>query len=141
MSTALTTPDGRYLVVNARLWRAANPQLPAQARVRYTRELMAARRAVRAAKDGGDEAALRAAHVAVNAAKRRLGERGPVWWDDGAPDYHRMLARNTPYADWYAGVQQALAAAGPAGPAVERAALPPGFLPLHSPATAGRAAL
>src|SRR5436305_14713863 len=34
--------------------------------------------------------------------KRQLGERGPTWWEDGAPDFNRHLARNTPYADWYA---------------------------------------
>jgi hypothetical protein len=38
----------------------------------------------------------------VDAAKRALGERGPAWWDDGAPDYNRHLAKNTPYADWWA---------------------------------------
>ncbi|GLR46311.1 hypothetical protein [Sphingomonas astaxanthinifaciens] len=38
----------------------------------------------------------------VDAAKRALGERGPVWWDDGSPDWDRHLARNTPYADWWA---------------------------------------
>jgi hypothetical protein len=29
------------------------------------------------------------------------GERGPVWWTDGAPDYNRHMARNTPYRKWY----------------------------------------
>jgi hypothetical protein len=33
-----------------------------------------------------------------------LGERGPVWWTDGAPDFNRKLVVNTPYADWYAGL-------------------------------------
>ena len=45
------------------------------------------------------------AKAAVDAAKRSLGERGPVWWDDGSPDWNRHLARNTPYADWFAGLQ------------------------------------
>ena len=44
------------------------------------------------------------ARVAVDTAKRALGERGPVWWDDGAPDYNRYLAKNTPYAAWFEGV-------------------------------------
>ena len=39
--------------------------------------------------------------AAVDAAKRALGERGPVWWTDGAPDLNRRLARNTPYAGWH----------------------------------------
>jgi hypothetical protein len=42
--------------------------------------------------------------VAVDAAKRALGERGDPWWTDGAPDWNRHLARNTPYADWFAGL-------------------------------------
>ena len=47
----------------------------------------------------------------VDAAKRALGERGPVWWDDDAPDLTRHLARNTPYRDWY----EALMVEGAAG--------------------------
>jgi hypothetical protein len=38
----------------------------------------------------------------VNEAKLALGERGPVWWENGAPDYNRHMARNTCYADWFA---------------------------------------
>lgn len=34
--------------------------------------------------------------------KVALGERGPVWWNDGAPDFNRHLAANTLYAYWYA---------------------------------------
>jgi len=40
----------------------------------------------------------------VQEAKVALGERGPVWWTDGTPDYNRHLAKNTPYAEWFAGV-------------------------------------
>ena len=48
-----------------------------------------------------------AARTAVDCAKVALGERGPIWWDDdGAPDFNRRMARNTPYADWYASVDQ-----------------------------------
>jgi hypothetical protein len=42
-----------------------------------------------------------AARLLVEAAKTALGERGPVWWSDGAPDYNRHMVRSTPYADWY----------------------------------------
>jgi len=42
------------------------------------------------------------ARAAVDRAKRGLGERGPVWWRDGAKDYNRYLAKNTPYAEWFA---------------------------------------
>ncbi len=62
---------------------------------------MNARRAVRAAR--GDPAKLSAARAAVDAAKIALGERGPVWWTDGAPDENRRMAQNTGYAGWYAG--------------------------------------
>ncbi len=31
-----------------------------------------------------------------------LGERGPVWWDDGAPDLNRRKVEHTPYAAWWA---------------------------------------
>jgi hypothetical protein len=64
---------------------------------------MTARRAVRSARGTNDEAAEAAAHDAVDQAKRALGERGPVWWTDGAPDLNRHVVRTTPYADWYAG--------------------------------------
>jgi len=96
-----TTPDGRYFVVRGRLWRCTDPSLPADRRDALTHELMDARRQVDAAKRQGDEAALRSARAAVDAAKHALGERGPVWWTDGAPDYNQRMARNTPYADWY----------------------------------------
>ncbi|AYF04185.1 hypothetical protein PY32053_04696 (plasmid) [Paracoccus yeei] len=60
------------------------------------------RRAVRAARSAQDADAEAAAHHAVNAAEEALGERGPAWWDDGAPDLNRKMARNTSYAEWYA---------------------------------------
>ncbi|WP_411338867.1 hypothetical protein V6U71_13040 [Sphingopyxis sp. J-6] len=37
----------------------------------------------------------------MDRSKGGLGERGPVWWDDGAPDYNRRMAVNTPYAQWF----------------------------------------
>ena len=77
------TSDGRYFVVRGRLWRTSNPALDPAERERLVRDLMAARRAVRASK--GDPVALAAARVQVDAAKRALGERGPVWWTDGSP--------------------------------------------------------
>ncbi|WP_435165957.1 hypothetical protein [Falsirhodobacter sp. 1013] len=96
------TPDKRYIVVRGRLWRAANPHLTDADRARFVSDLMHARRAVKTARAAGDAAAEDAAHKAVNAAKIALGERGPVWWDDGAPDLNRRMARNTPYAAWHA---------------------------------------
>ena len=96
------TPDGRYIMVRGRLWRASNPGLSESERERLVSDLMQARRAVRDAK--GDPSALKTARAQVDAAKHALGERGPVWWSDGAPDYNRHLAKNTPYAEWGARV-------------------------------------
>jgi hypothetical protein len=98
----LTTPDGRYLIVRGRLWRTSNPHLPEVTRQRLVDALMDARRAVKHAKQADDADAMADARRDVDAAKHALGERGPVWWTDGAQDYNRHLARNTPYADWYA---------------------------------------
>ena len=95
------TPDGRYLVVRGRLWRAANPGLAPQIREGWVHRLMSARSAVRVALSSEDTAALVQARRAVDEAKVALGERGPVWWTDGAPDLNRHLVKNTPYADWY----------------------------------------
>ncbi len=115
MSSELTTPDGRYHVIQGRLWRAPNPTLPAEAKVRHMRDLLNGRRALRAAKAAGDEAAITAARRMIASAQVGLGERGRVWWKDGAPDLNRTLAKNSPYAEWFAQVdprvqQQAQAA-------------------------------
>ena len=98
----LTTPDNRYIVVRGRLWRKSNPALPDDRRAELVSELMQARRAVGVASRGDDKTALKEARAAVDRAKIALGERGPVWWDDGAPDWNRHMVGNTPYADWFA---------------------------------------
>lgn len=97
-STCATTSDGRYFLVGGRLWRATNPALPEERRHQLVAELMDARRAVKDAKRGKGE--LKAARSRVDSAKVKLGERGPVWWTDGAPDFNRHLVKNTPYAEW-----------------------------------------
>jgi len=97
-----TTPDGRYFVVRGRLWRTTNPALPPEDRQRLQRELMRARSALGRARRAGDDAGRLQARQDVDAAKVALGERGPVWWADGAPDYNRRMAKNTPYRDWFA---------------------------------------
>jgi len=48
---------------------------------------------------------LQSARARVNAAKIALGERGPVWWSDGAPDYNRMHPKNTPYREFWLSLQ------------------------------------
>jgi hypothetical protein len=97
------TPDGRYFVVRGRLWRCSNPALPNDVRRHLVAALMTARHAVATARRTGDGAKLAAARADVDTAKHALGERGPVWWSDGAPDYNRHLAKNTPYAAWWDG--------------------------------------
>jgi hypothetical protein len=105
----IRTPDGRYLVVRGRLWRASNPALPVEERERLVHALMRARRAVATARRAGDSMAVRAARARVDRTKRALGERGPVWWDDGAPDDNRRLVVNTAYAEWYAEAERVCA--------------------------------
>jgi len=92
------TPDGRYFVVRGRLWRLSNPQLPEQRRQLLVKELMEARRSLKSLSPGGRSLAKRR----IDQAKQSLGERGAVWWQDGAPDFDRKLAKNTPYAAWFA---------------------------------------
>ncbi|NYG57366.1 hypothetical protein BJ980_000289 [Nocardioides daedukensis] len=72
------TPDGHYLVIDGRRWRASDPGIPDALRQELVDELMAARRAVRTQ---GDEARPR-----VNDAKVALGERGRAWWEQPTED-------------------------------------------------------
>lgn len=102
-----TTPDGRYLMVRGRLWRTANPALSPDWRAQIVSALMQARRDVAAARRAADTEAEQDARRRVDAAKRALGERGPVWWTDGAPDLNRHMAVNTPYAAWAVGLAAA----------------------------------
>ena len=92
------TPDGRYFVVRGRLWRCSDPALDPARRQLLVNALMAARRTRDRAR--------------VDAAKRALGERGEPWWTDGAPDWNRHLARNKPYAAWFAALQRPPGTAG-----------------------------
>ncbi len=94
------TPDRRYYVVRGRLWRLSNPALDENTHALLVEDLMAAKCAVR---DGKDALERIAARLRADAAKRALGERGAPWWTDGAPDYHRHRALNTPYAAWFLG--------------------------------------
>lgn len=75
------TPDGRYIVVNGRRWRASDPGLSEERRGELVDELMSARRAVGAATRHGDAEAERVARDRVHQAKVTLGERGAPWWE------------------------------------------------------------
>jgi hypothetical protein len=80
----------------------SDPNIDPKWRAVLVHELMDARRCVKDAKSAGDQKAEAEAHRAVDKAKQALGERGPVWWKDGAPDLNRQMVKNTPYATWYA---------------------------------------
>ena len=97
------TPDGRYFVAKGRLWRKTDPRLDDCTRRAAVKRLMKARRDVSQAQTEADESDARAR---VDAAKQALGERGPVWWDDGAPDESRKAPWTSSYADWWASLPQ-----------------------------------
>ena len=79
MSDPKTTPDGRYVVIKGRRWRATDPLIPEDRRDELTRVLMAWRREVRRTQGTAEEGDARAG---VQAAKVALGERGqPPWWE------------------------------------------------------------
>lgn len=63
-----------HLVIGGRRWRATDPHIPGALRQELVDELMAARRAVKAAETD--------ARQRVADAKVALGERGFEWWDD-----------------------------------------------------------
>jgi hypothetical protein len=106
MNSYPQTPDGRYFIVKGQLWRCSDPTLSEEDRQRYVNQLMAARRGVRTAKSAHDPAALQSARAQVQAAKVALGERGRVWWSDGAPDFNRHKVQNSPYAQWYQSLEE-----------------------------------
>lgn len=87
------------MVVRGRLWRVSNPALDPAYHKQLVSDLMAARREIRQA--AGDPVRVARARKVVERSKIALGERGPVWWSDGAPDYNRRMAVNTPYAEWF----------------------------------------
>lgn len=68
-----TTPDGRWLIIDGRRWRATDPSIPEALRAELVKELMRGRRLVRTR---GDDA-----RPFVHDAKVALGERGEPWWE------------------------------------------------------------
>lgn len=68
-----TTPDGRFVIVDGRRWRASDPSIPDALRSELVHELMDARRGVR--RDPTT------ARPRVQDAKVALGERGEPWWE------------------------------------------------------------
>ncbi|RBY77967.1 biopolymer transporter Tol [Blastococcus sp. TF02-09] len=75
------TDDGRWIVVDGRRWRTADPALPDDVRARLLHHLGLGRSGVRQALAAGDDAAVAAARARVQLAKTGLGERGTAWWE------------------------------------------------------------
>ena len=73
------TDDGRWIVVDGRRWRKADPGLPDDVRAQLLHHLGVARSAVRTSR--GDDDAVAAARARVQLAKTGLGERGTPWWE------------------------------------------------------------
>lgn len=89
------TEGGRWIVVDGRRWRATDPTIPDALRSELVNALMAARRAVGAARRNADEAAEKSARSQVNDAKVALGERGEPWWKPPSDEGLRHRARAT----------------------------------------------
>lgn len=106
------TPDGRYFVARGKLWRNSNPKLTDKGRKALNKKLNEARGKLKRA--GPDMQKQRAAKRKIHAAKLALGERGPVWWSDGAPDENNLAPRHSSYADWWDALPQEVRGAGQA---------------------------
>lgn len=91
------TPDGRYVVIDGRRWRATDPDLPEDVAAQLRRSLMSARRSVGAALRAGDADAERQARARVQRAKTALGERGTPWWEQSPQERQ---------ARWEAGLEE-----------------------------------
>jgi hypothetical protein len=76
------TPDGHWMLIDGRRWRATDPGIPNDLRAELIAELMDARRSVARSRRDGDAAALAATRERVGNAKVALGERGPPWWEE-----------------------------------------------------------
>lgn len=100
------TPDGRYFVIKGQLWRCSNTSLKEEVRQSLVDELMAARREVKEAKASDNTSQMKLARENVQKAKVALGERGPVWWEDGSPDFNRHQVTNSPYAEWFSSLHK-----------------------------------
>ena len=87
------TPDGRYIVIDGRRWRATDPDIPEARRDELTRALMAWRREVRRTRGTEQEAASRAG---VQAAKVALGERGTPWWEQSEEERQARWTAEVP---------------------------------------------
>ncbi|WP_244335992.1 hypothetical protein [Streptomyces seoulensis] len=93
------TPDGHFVVIDGRRWRATDPDVPEDIAARLRRHLMSARRAVRSALDAGDSEAESAARGRVQRAKVALGERGTPWWEQPGEERRRRWEEGLAHLD------------------------------------------
>ena len=88
------TPDGHFLVIDGRRWRASDPEIPEERRQELVDALMAWRREVGRTRGTEEEATSRAG---VQAAKVALGERGqPPWWEQDDDERRRRWEADVP---------------------------------------------
>ena len=80
------TPDGRYIIVNNRRWRATDPLIPDDELKELKHFLAVGRSGTRVAKGKGkteQDDLVTLARKRTGLAKLGLGERGkPEWWED-----------------------------------------------------------
>lgn len=93
--TARRKPEPHHLVIDGRRWRKSDPNIPDKLRSELVHALMAARRAVLAAKRAADEHAEKAARARVQDAKVALGERGRPYWEEPTDAAQRIRAAAT----------------------------------------------
>lgn len=98
MSRAEPTPDGRYVVIDGRRWRATDPAVPEEAAAQLRKELMSARRDVGTALRAKDAQAEETARARVHAAKTALGERGTPWWEQSQDERRARWEAGLPAA-------------------------------------------
>ncbi|ANS78127.1 hypothetical protein SGUI_0731 [Serinicoccus hydrothermalis] len=82
-----STDDVRWLVVDGRRWRRADPEIPEEAAARLLSHLGRGRSAVRAHRRRGEDPA--PARRRVDLAKHGLGERGDPWWEQTPQERRR----------------------------------------------------
>ena len=93
------TPDGHFIVIKGRRWRATDPLIPDDVAAVLRSELMSARRAVGAALRAEDPDAERAARDRVQASKTALGERGTPWWEQDEAERQARWEAGLPEVD------------------------------------------
>ncbi|MGV3564909.1 MAG: hypothetical protein ACO1ON_16705 [Nocardioides sp.] len=96
MSEPERTPDGRYVVVDGRRWRATDPDIPEERAADLRKVLMAWRREVRRTQGTDEE---RASRDGVQAAKVALGERGTPWWEQTDAERRARWEADVPWPD------------------------------------------